>query len=68
MVIDMPDALNAGQTIATPTTLKPAVQMLVRSHCEDEARRRVKVCDGAVVFLAEDALARLTPRRALERS
>ena len=68
LVIATPDSLNVRQIIATATTLNPAIETVVRSHSEDEARRLVQECDGTVVFLAEDALAQLMSHHVLERS
>jgi CPA2 family monovalent cation:H+ antiporter-2 len=68
LVIATPDSLNVRQIIATAVTLNPAIETVVRSHSEDEARRLVQECDGTVVFLAEDALAQLMSHHVLERS
>lgn len=68
LVIAAPDSLNVCQIIATAVTLNPAIETVVRSHSEDEARRLVQECDGTVVFLAEDALAQLMSHHVLERS
>ncbi len=68
LVIATPDSLNVRQIIATATTLNPAIETVVRSHSEDEARRLVQECDSTVVFLAEDALAQLMSHHVLERS
>ncbi|MCZ8220188.1 MAG: YbaL family putative K(+) efflux transporter [Acidovorax sp.] len=68
LVIATPDSLNVRQIISTAMTLNPAIETVVRSHSEDEARRLVQECEGTVVFLAEDALAELMSRHVLERS
>ncbi|KZT17038.1 sodium:proton antiporter [Acidovorax sp. GW101-3H11] len=68
LVIATPDSLNVRQIIATAVTLNPAIETVVRSHSEDEARRLVQECDSTVVFLAEDALAQLMSHHVLERS
>ena len=68
LVIATPDSLNVRQIIATAVTLNPAIETVVRSHSEDEARRLLQECDGTVVFLAEDALAQLMSHHVLERS
>ena len=56
LVVATPDALQVRQ-IETAQTLNPGVDIVVRSHNEDEARRLVQECSHAQVFLAEDALA-----------
>lgn len=68
LVIATPDSLNVRQIISTAMTLNPAIETVVRSHSDDEARRLVQECEGTVVFLAEDALAELMSRHVLERS
>ena len=68
LVVATPDALQVRQMIETAQTLNPGVDIVVRSHNEDEAQRLVQECSHAQVFLAEDALAQAMTRHVLERA
>ncbi|WP_298208700.1 YbaL family putative K(+) efflux transporter [Acidovorax sp.] len=68
LVIATPDSLNVRQIIATALTLNPAIETVVRSHNEDEARRLAQECESTVVFLADEALAQSMSRHVLERT
>ncbi|MBT9513246.1 MAG: Kef family K(+) transporter [Acidovorax sp.] len=68
LVIATPDSLNVRQIIGTALALNPAIETVVRSHSEDEARRLVQECDSTVVFLADEALAQSMSRHVLERT
>ncbi|MDD2177799.1 Kef family K(+) transporter [Acidovorax sp. D2M1] len=68
LVVATPDALQVRQMIETAQTLNPGIDIVVRSHNEDEAQRLVQECSHAVVFLAEEALAQAMSRHVLERA
>lgn len=68
LVVATPDALQVCQMIETAQTLNPGIDIVVRSHNEDEAQRLVRECSHAVVFLAEEALAQAMSRHVLERA
>ena len=68
LVVATPDALQVRQMIETAQTLNPCVDIVVRSHNEDEAQRLVQECRHAQVFLAEDALAQAMTCHVLERA
>ena len=68
LVVTTPDALQVRQMIETAQTLNPGVDIVVRSHNEDEAQRLVQECRHAQVFLAEDALAQAMTCHVLERA
>ncbi|PJI98141.1 Kef-type potassium/proton antiporter (CPA2 family) [Acidovorax sp. 69] len=68
LVIATPDTLNVRQIIGTALTLNPAIETVVRSHSEDEARRLVQECSSTVAFLADEALAQSISRHVLERT
>ena len=68
LVVTTPDALQLRQMIETAQTLNPGVDIVVRSHNEDEAQRLVQECRHAQVFLAEDALAQAMTCHVLERA
>jgi len=68
LVVATPDALQVRQMIETAQTLNPGIDIVVRSHNEDEAQRLVQECSHAQVFLAEDALAQAMARHVLERA
>jgi monovalent cation:H+ antiporter-2, CPA2 family len=66
LVIATPDAFDVRKVVETARTLNPPIEVIVRTHGEDEARilRR----DGVgVVFMGEDELAKGMSRHLLER-
>ena len=68
LVVTTLDALQLRQMIETAQTLNPGVDIVVRSHNEDEAQWLVQECSHAQVFLAEDALVQAMIRHVLERA
>jgi CPA2 family monovalent cation:H+ antiporter-2 len=66
LVIATPDAFNVRKVVETARTLNPPIEVIVRTHSEDEAQmlRRENV---GTVFMGEDELARGMSRHLLER-
>jgi CPA2 family monovalent cation:H+ antiporter-2 len=66
LVIATPDAFNVRKVVETARTLNPPIEVIVRTHSEDEAQmlRRENV---GTVFMGEDELARGMARHLLER-
>ncbi len=64
LVIAVPDALGVRRMIETARTLNPQVQVAVRSHNADEAKR-LAAEGGTRVFLGEEELAQAMLRHAL---
>ena len=67
LVVATPDALNVRQMIATARTLNPAVEIVIRSHNEAEARLLAQE-EAATVFLGEQELAQAMARDVLRRA
>jgi len=67
LVVATPDALNVRQMIATARTLNPAVEIIIRSHNEAEARLLAQE-EAATVFLGEQELAQAMARDVLRRA
>ena len=65
LVIALSDPVGVRAMIETARTLNPAITVLLRSHNAEEAARLRADC-GAEVFVAEDAVAELITRRALQ--
>lgn len=67
LVIATPDTLNVRQMVNTARTLNPAIEIVVRTHSETEA----KLLEGenaGTIFLGEQELAQAMTRHVLERS
>lgn len=67
LVVATPDALNVRQMIETARTLNPAIETVVRSHNEAEAKLLTQEAD-ATVFLGEHELAQAMARDVLRRA
>jgi len=67
LVVATPDALNVRQMIATARTLNPAIETVIRSHNEEEARLLSQEAD-ATVFLGEHELAQAMARDVVRRA
>ena len=67
LVIATPDSLNVRQMIATARALNPAIETVVRTHNEAEARL-LEEEDAGKVFLGEHELAQSMMRYVLDRS
>jgi CPA2 family monovalent cation:H+ antiporter-2 len=67
LVIATPDTLNVRQMISTARMLNPAIETVVRTHNETEARLLEQENAGKV-FLGEQELAQSMARHVLERS
>jgi len=67
LVIATPDTLDVRQMIATARALNPAIETVVRTHNEAEARLLDQENAGKV-FLGEHELAQAMTRHVLERS
>ena len=67
LVVATPDALNVRQMIETARTLNPAIQTVVRSHNEAEAKLLAQEAE-ATVFLGEHELAQAMARDVLRRA
>jgi monovalent cation:H+ antiporter-2, CPA2 family len=68
LVIATPDVLGVSQVIATARTLNPGIEIVLRSHNEEETLRlRAGDGDGATVFYGEEELARGMVTHVLQR-
>jgi CPA2 family monovalent cation:H+ antiporter-2 len=67
LVIATPDTLDVRQMVATARALNPAIEIVVRTHNETEARLLDSENAGKV-FLGEHELAQSMTRHVLERS
>jgi len=67
LVIAVPESMDIRQMIETARTLNPAIELVVRSHNEDEARLLEKETAGTV-FIGEQELAQAMVRHVLERA
>jgi CPA2 family monovalent cation:H+ antiporter-2 len=66
LVIAVPDTLRARRMIETARILNPPVEIIVRTHNEEEATLLRRESGGAV-FLGEHELARSMARHILEK-
>jgi len=66
LVVATADAINVRQMIEAARILNPAIQTVIRSHNEDEARL-LEQETAATVFLGEQELAQSMARAALSR-
>jgi len=66
LVIAIPDTMGVRQMAATARLLNPTIEIIVRSHSEDEARRLQEEL-GSRVFLGEQELATAMARHVLDR-
>jgi CPA2 family monovalent cation:H+ antiporter-2 len=66
LVIATADSLGVRQMVAHARLLNPAIEIVVRSHNEEEARRLEEEIAGRV-FVGEHELARAMTRHVLER-
>ena len=64
LVVATPDAINVRQMIETARTLNPAIETVIRSHNEEEARLLTQEA-AATVFLGEHELAQAMARAVL---
>lgn len=67
LVVAVADAMNVRQMIETARTLNPAIQTVIRSHNEEEARLLSEEVE-ATVFLGEHELAQSMARAVLSRA
>ncbi|WP_431112653.1 YbaL family putative K(+) efflux transporter [Variovorax paradoxus] len=67
LVVATPDALNVRQMMETARTLNPAIETVIRSHNEDEARLLTQQTT-ATVFLGEHELAQAMARDVVRRA
>lgn len=67
LVVATADAINVRQMIEASRTLNPAIQTVIRSHNEDEARLLTQEVE-ATVFLGEQELAQSMARAVLSRA
>ncbi|MCZ2496333.1 Kef family K(+) transporter [Xylophilus sp. Kf1] len=67
LVIAVPESMDIRQMIETARTLNPEIELVVRSHNEDEARLLEKETAGTV-FIGEQELAQAMVRHVLERA
>ena len=67
LVIATPDAMNVRQMIATARTLNPAIETVIRSHNEDEARMLTQEA-AVTVFLGEHELAQAMAHDVVRRA
>ena len=66
LVIATPDAFDVRKVVETARTLNPPIEVIVRTHSEDEARM-LRGENVGVVFMGEDELAKGMSRHLLER-
>ncbi len=66
LVIATPNTLDVRQIIETAKTLNPAIETVVRSQSDDDARHLRQEWDSTV-FVANDALAHAMSQHVLER-
>ena len=67
LVVATPDAINVRQMMEIARTLNPAVETVIRSHNEDEARLLTQET-AATVFLGEQELAQAMARDVVRRA
>ena len=66
LVIATPDAFDVRKVVETARTLNPPIEVIVRTHSEDEAAMLRREGIGTI-FMGEDELARGMSRHLLER-
>jgi CPA2 family monovalent cation:H+ antiporter-2 len=66
LVIATPDSLNVRQIADIARTLNPAIEIVLRTHSEDESKLLRKDAIG-VVFFGEEELAKGMTSYVLER-
>ena len=66
LVVATPDTLGVRQMAQTARLLNPTIEIVVRSHNEEEARRLQEEVTGTV-FLGERELANAMTRYVVER-
>ena len=66
LVIATPDTFDVRMVVETARTLNPSIEVMVRTHGEDEARMLRREGMGTV-FMGEDELARGMARHLLGR-
>ena len=66
LVIATPDAFDVRKVVETARTLNPPIEVIVRTHSEDEAQMLRREGIGTI-FMGEDELARGMSRHLLER-
>ena len=66
LVIAIPDLVNVQQMIDTARTLNPGIEIVLRTHSEDESELLRKANVGTV-FYGEEELARGMARHVVER-
>lgn len=67
LVVATPDAMNVRQMMEIARTLNPAIETVIRSHNEDEARLLTQET-AATVFLGEQQLAQAMARDVVRRA
>ncbi|NVM91578.1 YbaL family putative K(+) efflux transporter [Variovorax sp. SG517] len=67
LVVATPDTMNVRQMMETARTLNPAIQTVIRSHNEQEARLLTQET-SATVFLGEHELAQAMARDVVQRA
>ncbi len=67
LVVAVADAMNVRQMMETARTLNPAIETVVRSHNEEEARLLTQET-SATVFLGEHELAQAMARDVVQRA
>nr|ALV86586.1 sodium:proton antiporter [uncultured bacterium 25] len=67
LVVATPDAINVRQMMKIARTLNPAIETVIRSHNEDEARLLTQET-AATVFLGEHELAQAMARDVVRRA
>lgn len=67
LVIATPDTLNVRQMVNTARALNPAIEIVVRTHNEAEAKL-LESENAGTIFLGEQELAQAMTRHVLERS
>ena len=67
LVVAAPDAMNVRQMVETARTLNPAIETVIRSHNEDEARLLTQE-SAVTVFLGEHELAQAMARDVVRRA
>ena len=66
LVIATPDTFNVRKVVQTARTLNPPIEIVVRTHSEDEAQMLRRESIGTV-FMGEHELAQGMTRHLLER-
>ena len=66
LIIAIPDTFNVGQMIKTARLLNPKIEILIRTHNEEEAKLLMQET-AQKVFIGEDELAKNIVNHVLER-